>query len=800
MTEGLHKELSDSQADILQAIENNANVQTALMQCIKSNQTIFKTEIDAVASEWKVTSAKLLLYTETGFENLTDLVERLKQTPQLDAKMYAYNPDPDSRERNRFLFDTDRVSFLGRTNEITKLKQFRDADQPLLWWAVLGQGGLGKSRLALQFCEQALKEGWDAGFLKAGQETTFDQWDINKPTFIVIDEASRRIEEVAKLINLLNKEQEHPIRVLLLDRPQDKMVGISLEDQLEKNFPQINEYRHSPDDPLLNISSMKKDDLRQVMETIFEEEKYKKAPTEEEWETLLKTYQKIDPYGRPLLAMFAAETIAKSQTGIEQIQSWSAQDLAKQILTRELDSYWIQNTIPEDQRVNDAHLNVIVAATIQDGLDTASLNLLRKAGRQKTSEGDARFEIPSGRALSSHILHRIVGFTGGEEIDIKNSIPPFLPPFLGELLVLDRLDGRLQVQGAGTPKSKEETFEILCHCWRTAPLQTSLFLKSAFQSFPKHPAIAAAKKLQDSNLPPYSDTAAVPAAAYFYRALTFNYADHPAGAIEDYDKAIKIDPQDAAAYYNRGYSKFALKKYEEAIEDYGKAIEIDPQLAQAYFNRGVSKSALGDQAGGIEDYGKAMEIDPQDAQAYSNRGNSKSALGDEAGAIEDYDKAIEIDPQYAAAYYNRGVSKSALGDEAGAIEDYGKAIEIDPQYVAAHYNRGLSKSALGDKAGAIEDYDKAIKIDPQLAAAYANKSDALTKIGKFQEAVTVCKEAIDLGLNNAVLHINLGEAEKEMKNYAAAKIAIEDALQLGTFNDEQTKFAQTLLDEIAQAE
>ncbi len=59
-------------------------------------------------------------------------------------------------------------------------------------------------------------------------------------------------------------------------------------------------------------------------------------------------------------------------------------------------------------------------------------------------------------------------------------------------------------------------------------------------------------------------------------------------AIDDYTKAIKLNPQDAAAYYNRGIAYDDLGEYQKAIDDYTKAIELAPQDASAYYYRGIA--------------------------------------------------------------------------------------------------------------------------------------------------------------------------------------------------------------------
>ena len=50
------------------------------------------------------------------------------------------------------------------------------------------------------------------------------------------------------------------------------------------------------------------------------------------------------------------------------------------------------------------------------------------------------------------------------------------------------------------------------------------------------------------------------------------------GAIADYSRAIELDPDDAAAYYNRGNAKSELDDYHGAIADYSRAIELDPEI------------------------------------------------------------------------------------------------------------------------------------------------------------------------------------------------------------------------------
>ena len=63
-------------------------------------------------------------------------------------------------------------------------------------------------------------------------------------------------------------------------------------------------------------------------------------------------------------------------------------------------------------------------------------------------------------------------------------------------------------------------------------------------------------------------------------------------AILDYDEAIRLEPNDANSYVNRGSAKHQLRQYFAAIIDYDEAIRLDSTDAHAYFGRGLARSKL----------------------------------------------------------------------------------------------------------------------------------------------------------------------------------------------------------------
>lgn len=85
----------------------------------------------------------------------------------------------------------------------------------------------------------------------------------------------------------------------------------------------------------------------------------------------------------------------------------------------------------------------------------------------------------------------------------------------------------------------------------------------------------------------------------------------PEKALEDFNRAINVDPQAAGGYLGRGNALNILARYNEALNDYHKAISLDPNLANAYANRAIAFSHLEEYEKAIADYEKCLQLDPK---------------------------------------------------------------------------------------------------------------------------------------------------------------------------------------------
>ena len=125
---------------------------------------------------------------------------------------------------------------------------------------------------------------------------------------------------------------------------------------------------------------------------------------------------------------------------------------------------------------------------------------------------------------------------------------------------------------------------------------------------------------------------------------------HLLEAIDIYAEVVGADSGHMNAYANRGLAYSYLEDYEQAIEDFTKALELDPtrenpELPTLFLNRGFAYSNAGEVEKAFEDYGQALRINSTFAEAFCNRGmlNQKQKLMERA--LSDYRMAVDCAPE-----------------------------------------------------------------------------------------------------------------------------------------------------------
>lgn len=94
-------------------------------------------------------------------------------------------------------------------------------------------------------------------------------------------------------------------------------------------------------------------------------------------------------------------------------------------------------------------------------------------------------------------------------------------------------------------------------------------------------------------------------------------------ALECYDKAIRLNPDEPALYCNRAATYNNLKKFNEAIEDCNMALSLNRSYAKAYIRKGFAYERLKNNKKALKSYKKACQLEPEN-EHYKNLYNDAS--------------------------------------------------------------------------------------------------------------------------------------------------------------------------------
>jgi tetratricopeptide (TPR) repeat protein len=275
---------------------------------------------------------------------------------------------------------------------------------------------------------------------------------------------------------------------------------------------------------------------------------------------------------------------------------------------------------------------------------------------------------------------------------------------------------------------------------------------------------------------------------------------------------------DAGRLWNHlGVLNESLANFDAAKANIEKALAIDiqfygeehPTVATDLSNLGGVLRALGDLPGAKANYEKALALDiqfygeehPDVATLLGNLGSVLRALGDLPGAKAIYEKALalaiqffsEEHPEVARNLNNLGRVLKDLGDLPGAKANFEKALALVTQFYGEEHptvatllsNLGVVLQDLGDLPGAKANLEKALALDiqfygeehPEVATRLSNLGGVLRALGdlpgakaNYERALTVLKDKLPPDHPNIrIVQGNLDRLNQQIQSHGKAK-------------------------------
>lgn len=213
-----------------------------------------------------------------------------------------------------------------------------------------------------------------------------------------------------------------------------------------------------------------------------------------------------------------------------------------------------------------------------------------------------------------------------------------------------------------------------------------------------------------------------------------------ATAAKDFQDFLEKKPDYAPVHFQLGYTYTALGQSAQAVQEYQKAVDLDPSMAEAQLNLGLSL-LQSDPAAAIEPLSKAVALKPNQIEANLALGAAYERTNKPADA-ERFDAiAVKLDPKNfeAHAALARVLLQQKKADQAET--EFRAALEIQPDYAPGHLGLSQSLTLQGKSDAAAEELKKYSALRPNDPISQLDQAALLAKAGKDDEALAALDAA-----------------------------------------------------------
>lgn len=246
-------------------------------------------------------------------------------------------------------------------------------------------------------------------------------------------------------------------------------------------------------------------------------------------------------------------------------------------------------------------------------------------------------------------------------------------------------------------------------------------------------------------------------------------------AIEDFDAALAIVPNDATTIADRAVAYLWKQDIDHGRADVDKALQLDKHNPAVLDAQGMLAGMQNDFPAAISSFTASIASNPKDSWALGMRAESYWRNGDFEQALADGTQAIKLDPKWVRLYWVRAMVLWRLNRRDEASHQAQLVIDADPQSAGAYYIAGTIYAGLNDHKDAVLVLTRSINLEPT-AAAYVMRAeqrpdtDLMGQRADLEAAVKLNPDSTrNLGL--------LAEVEFKTDHYSEAISSLSSAMK-----------------------
>lgn len=179
-------------------------------------------------------------------------------------------------------------------------------------------------------------------------------------------------------------------------------------------------------------------------------------------------------------------------------------------------------------------------------------------------------------------------------------------------------------------------------------------------------------------------------------AIAYTQSGRYAEGLQRGYRATELDPLDAFAHRAYSFPLIYTGRYDEAIGALEKAVGINPNLTAPYFELASVYSLRDYEEMAVGIYRRILELEPDNAKAYLRICQTYAEVGEFQAGTEFCEVATEINPEYAPAWQFLGQLQYSRRNYETAVDSLERCVDLGSTAVECYYIRGLAYYFLGD--------------------------------------------------------------------------------------------------------
>ncbi len=263
----------------------------------------------------------------------------------------------------------------------------------------------------------------------------------------------------------------------------------------------------------------------------------------------------------------------------------------------------------------------------------------------------------------------------------------------------------------------------------------------------------------------------------YHIAMAYVQAGDIQKAVEYFEDAVKVNPENEAALYELGFFCDQQGDFDKSIAYYNSYLDIDPFNFSTWFNLGITYNKAGKHDKAIEAYEFALALNDNFNQALFNIANAFANSGKYKEAIKRYNQYIKLDPKNDDAYCYIGECYLNLENYTKSQQFYNKAIEINDENDTAWFGVGLIMWIEKKLTESIVFIKKAIELDEENPEYWLTLAKVYIDFRHEKNAIKALKKAARLDPENSEIWLTWVDVYMTMKDVKDAINILKFALK-----------------------